>query len=76
MSESWVSVWAQVLISHFGRKHHEGMGEDSGEDFEPQLEPQSTPQLTRKTKSPVLKRRELAHEFRLHVRPLAQCKTI
>ena len=52
------------------------MGEDSGEDFEPQLEPQSTPQLTRKTKSPVLKRRELAHEFRLHVRPLAQCKTI
>jgi len=35
VTESWVSVWAHVLISHFGRKHHEAMEEDSGgEDFE------------------------------------------
>jgi len=28
--ESWVSVWAQVLISHFSRKRHGAMGESGG----------------------------------------------
>ena len=33
VSESWVSVWAHILISHFGRKSHEETREYE-EDFE------------------------------------------
>ncbi|PUU79260.1 hypothetical protein B9Z19DRAFT_1064378 [Tuber borchii] len=34
VSESWVSVWAHFLISHVGRKRHEGTKGDDKEDFE------------------------------------------
>ena len=33
VSESWVSVWAHILISHFGRKDYEGTREGE-KDFE------------------------------------------
>ena len=34
VSESWVSVWAHILISHFGRKRHGGTEGGGEEDFE------------------------------------------
>jgi len=52
VSESWVSVWAQVLISHFSRKHHGAMVERISKS---QLTPPSTPRLTHKTQSFFLK---------------------